>query len=159
MEARLTDAANDAPELRDRVITRPAPTRPEPTGSMPVRTDAVRAGPARLVAARPAPARPLPPARTVARPDSRPMRAILGFTALAAASAIAAAIVRPPAGGAGATVTVVQPVDQTAAPVRHVTKYVRLQPGQTAPPHSIVQPTPRATPRVVIVTTHQSGKP
>ena len=88
------------------------------------------------------------------------MRAILGFTGMAAAAAIATAIIRPPAGDAGATTVVVpQVADQSAAPVRHVTKYVQLKPGQTAPPNAPVKVVPQATPRVVIVTTHQSGKP
>ena len=50
--------------------------------------------------------------------------------------------------------------------VLHVTRYVTLQPGQTAPPQSSVlvkpQPTPRVTVKVVKkvqVVTRQSGKP
>ena len=58
------------------------------------------------------------------------------------------------------------PLAGTAAqpdlPVRHVTRYVTLKPGQTAPPDSTVvvrpQPTPRVTVRIV-TRTRQSGKP
>ena len=48
-----------------------------------------------------------------------------------------------------------------AAPsVKHVTRYVVLKPGQTAPPHASVLVRPTPTPRVTVVTrTRQSGKP
>lgn len=87
------------------------------------------------------------------------MRALIGFTGLAALSAMATALVRPPAaaGPTSTTVTAVAPV--AAAPIRHVTRYVQLLPGQTAPPNAAVQVVPQPTPRVVIVTTHQSGLP
>jgi hypothetical protein len=50
--------------------------------------------------------------------------------------------------------------DPAAAPVRHVTRYVQLEPGQTAPPQASIVPAPKPTPRVVVVTTtRQSGKP
>jgi hypothetical protein len=107
-----------------------------------------------------APPRPATPRRPVARPDARPMRAILGFTGIAAASAIATAIVRPPAAYLGQPAAVIVGVaDQAAAPARHVTRYIQLLPGQTAPPNAAVQAIPQPTPRVVIVTTHQSGVP
>jgi hypothetical protein len=108
----------------------------------------------------PTPARPAAPRRPGGRPDARPMRAILGFTGIAAASAIATAIVRPPTANLAQTTAVIGGVaDQAGAPVRHVTQYVQLLPGQTAPPNAAVQAVPQPTPRVVIVTTHQSGVP
>ena len=108
----------------------------------------------------PAAPRPAAPRRPAARPDARPMRAILGFTGVAAASAIATVIVRPPlANLAQATAVLTGAADQAAAPIRHVTRYVQLLPGQTAPPNAAVQAVPQPTPRVVIVTTHQSGVP
>ena len=99
------------------------------------------------------------PRRPVARPDPRPMRAILGLTGIAAAAAIATAIIRPPTADPGSTSVVIPQVADPTASVRHVTKYVQLKPGQTAPPNAAVKVVPKATPRVVIVTTHQSGKP
>jgi len=48
----------------------------------------------------------------------------------------------------------------SAAPtdaVQHIVQYVQLQPGQTAPPNVIVKQAPAPKPRVVIVTTKQSG--
>jgi hypothetical protein len=86
------------------------------------------------------------------------MRALLGFAGLAAVTAITTAVVRPPVVGipSSTTETAVAPA---TAPVRHVTRYVQLQPGQTAPPHATVRFVPQPTPRVVIVTTHQSGVP
>ena len=104
--------------------------------------------------------RPDVPRRPASRPDARPMRAILGFTGIAAASAIATAIIQPPTGATGITTTITQDVaGQSAAPVRHVTQYVQLKPGQTAPPNATVKSVPQPTPRVVVMTTHQSGKP
>ena len=45
-----------------------------------------------------------------------------------------------------------------AVPVQHVVQYVQLLPGQTPPPNATVsQAAPAPTPRVVVVTTRQSG--
>lgn len=121
----------------------------EPVARPPARPNVVRAP-------RPAPSGLDVARRPAARPDARPMRAILGLTGMAAAAAIATVIIRPPSGDAGTTTVV---IPQVADPsVRHVTKYVQLKPGQTAPPHATVKVVPKATPRVVIVTTRQSGK-
>ena len=133
--------------------------------------------PPRPLAARPLPSRPLPP-RPLAvrpspeptrppahrsgpgRPDSRPMRTLLGLTGLAAMSAIATAIVSPPVTGDAAVTTSVQTQSLPTAPVQHITRYVQLQPGQTAPPSSVVKAAPAPTPRIVVVTTtRQSGRP
>jgi hypothetical protein len=90
------------------------------------------------------------------KPDPRPMRVLLGFTGLAAASAIFTAVALPPVTTPATSVTSV--MDAPVAPVRHVISYVQLKPGQTAPPNAAVQVVPQPTPRVVVVTTHQSGK-
>jgi hypothetical protein len=90
------------------------------------------------------------------KPDPRPMRVIVGFTGLAAASAIFTAVALPPVTTPTTTVTSV--VDTAVTPVRHLIRYVQLMPGQTAPPNAAVQVAPQPTPRVVVVTTHQSGK-
>jgi hypothetical protein len=84
------------------------------------------------------------------------MRVLFGFTGLAAASAIFTAIALPPVATPATTVTPV--MDAAQAPVRHVIRYVQLKPGQTAPPNAAVEVAPQPTPRVVVVTTHQSGK-
>ena len=91
-----------------------------------------------------------------ARPDPGPMRLALGMTGLAAATAMATAIVRSPF-GAAAPAPAATP-EPTAAPtppplvVKHVTRYVQLKPGQTAPPGARVVKKPNPSPRVVGVT-------
>ena len=95
------------------------------------------------------------------RPDPRPMRVLLAAGGIASASAVLTALLpsvapRQVVVDAGLTSDVIAP----APSVRHVTRYVVLKPGETAPPQApvIVQPTP--TPRVHVVTvTRQSGKP
>ncbi|MFI5255240.1 MAG: hypothetical protein ACHQ15_07275 [Candidatus Limnocylindrales bacterium] len=86
------------------------------------------------------------------------MRLVIGFAGLASLSALATSVMIPPA-GAGTTTQVIvqQPVART---VQHVTNYVQLSPGQTAPPAAAVQQLPAPSPRIVVVTTtRQSGKP
>jgi len=110
---------------------------------------------------------PVRPARVPKpRPDPRPMRLALGMAGLAALSAMTTAILAPPAptvaeGTATTTADAADPLPPASVHVRHVTRYVQLQPGQTAPPSStvLVKPAPTPTPRVVVVQTHQSGKP
>lgn len=93
-----------------------------------------------------------------ARPDPGPMRFTLGLTGLIAATAMATSIIRPPM-----TAPVEAPVIPTDAPpvattqpqplvVRHVTRYVQLKPGETAPPGATVVQKPDPSPRVVVVT-------
>lgn len=93
------------------------------------------------------------------RPDSRPLRIAFGMGAVAAASALVTALASPPAAGADpgqAQTTITLPADSPPA-VRHVIQYVRLAPGQTAPPNAVVKQAPAPKPRVVVVTTRQSG--
>lgn len=114
---------------------------------------------------RPLPPRPprshdvAPPATRTGRPDARPMRAMIGLTGLAALSALATALAVPPAAGS-TTTSVVEIQAPPSVPVTHVTRYVQLKPGQTAPPDAPVKAAPVPTPRVVVVTTtRQSGRP
>jgi len=86
------------------------------------------------------------------------MRIALGMGAVATASALVTAFLAPGPGPATGEVVATQSLPVTPTPsIRHVVRYVQLQPGQTAPPQAQVQPVPAPTPRVVIVTTHQSG--
>lgn len=90
------------------------------------------------------------------------MRVLFGLTGLAALSAIATAIVTPPAvSDASTTVAQTQQTQVVPAPsIEHRTRYVQLKPGQTAPPSAVVKAAPVPTPRIVVVTTtRQSGKP
>lgn len=104
-------------------------------------------------------ARPSQHRAPVARPDARPMRMLIGLTGVAAMSALATAVAVPPAAGQ-ATTTVVEAQVEPSVAVTHVTRFVQLKPGQTAPPNAPVKAAPAATPRVVVVTTtRQSGKP
>ncbi len=85
----------------------------------------------------------------------------MGLTGIATASALMTAFLGSSAGAnAAATGASVTDVAVAAAPsqaVRHVTRYVQLAPGQTAPPKAVVQQAPAPKPRVVVVTTKQSG--
>jgi hypothetical protein len=108
------------------------------------------------------------PARTPrARPDANPARLMIGLAGLASAAAFTTAMlpsVTPTVAADEALApVVVAAADPTAAPsVRHVTQYVQLKAGQTAPPKSTVVVKPTPTPRVkvkVVVKTRQSGKP
>jgi hypothetical protein len=119
--------------------------------------------PPRGLAARPVPARPLPDQRLVAkkpRPDPGPLRIALGLTGMATASALVSALLGP-AAGASAAVDAgkidTAAVTGTSPAVRHVIRYVQLAPGQTAPPRAVLQQAPTPKPRVVVVTTKQSG--
>lgn len=94
------------------------------------------------------------------KPDSGPLRLAIGMSGIALASAIATALLAPAstaAGGGVTQTTVVLPVQPTPA-ASHVIRYVQLKPGQTAPPQAIVKQAPASTPRVVTVTTTQSGR-
>ena len=114
--------------------------------------------------------RPLPPARpdragpdarpARSKPDPNPLRLLVALAGIASASAITSALL-PSVTPRPAPVADVANVAPAATPaVIHVTRYVTLLPGQTAPPQAsvVVQPTP--TPVVhVVTTTRQSGVP
>lgn len=118
-------------------------------------------------AARP-PARPVHPATpqpvrvTRGRPDPNPVRLMLGVVGLASAAALTSAMlpsITPQAAAAQGMSGASGAAQQQ--PVQHVTKYVTLQPGQTAPPQSTVIVRPQPTPQIVtktITRTRQSGR-
>jgi hypothetical protein len=104
------------------------------------------------------------PRAAKARPDPNPMRFAFGVSGLIAATALATAIAQPapPAPTSVALDTAVDPAPTaTPAPlvVRHVTRYVQLQPGQTAPPGASVVARPDPSPRVVVVTVPAPAPP
>ncbi len=105
------------------------------------------------------PAAGRPPPVPKARPDARPLRIAFGMGAVAAASALVTALASPPwtsPAPVQAETTITLPAEPLPS-VRHVIQYVHLKPGQTAPPRAIVKQAPAPKPRVVIVTTRQSG--
>jgi hypothetical protein len=78
---------------------------------------------------------------------------------MAAATALLTAFLVP-SGSADAgvsTTSQVVPADAPAPSVIHVRRVVQLLPGQTAPPNAVVKQAPAPKPRVVVVTTRQSG--
>jgi hypothetical protein len=149
---------------------RPLPPRPSTLRSVPDQGSGPQANlPIRI------------PAERKPRPDPGPIRIAVGLTGMATATALITAFLSPAAGATagasgGATpitvATTTDPIVAVAAEpsVRHVIRYVQLQPGQTAPPAAVVQqapapatavaqPAPTPKPRVVVVTTRQSGTP
>jgi hypothetical protein len=130
------------PQMRRPLPPRPTGPRPAapPTGELPPRRTVVAAAPKR-------------------RPEPGPLRLAFGLTGLATVSALVTAFLVPRGGvDAGAAVTsAVTSADGPAPSVLHVTRYVQLKPGQTAPPNAVVNQAPTPQPRVVVVTTRQSG--
>jgi hypothetical protein len=126
-------------------MARPLPARSSAARPIPTRgraADALAAGRAPVV--------------KKPRPDPGPLRIAIGLTGVAAASALVSAFLAPSVGGTTTTQTTVVAVP--AQPVQHITRYVQLAPGQTPPPQAVIQQAPAPKPRVVIVTTKQSGK-
>jgi hypothetical protein len=116
-----------------------------------------------------APVRTAPPPRPQhSKPDANPLRLLLGLAGIASASALVTAMlpsVSPTEVVVAADTTGMTDVVPEPS-VLHVTRYVTLEPGQTAPPQSSVlikpQPTPHVTVKVVKkvqAVTRQSGKP
>ena len=149
-------------------MTEPHPVRPAvaPRQPLPPRPSAASRPPVTPGAAIPAARPPVSAARPPRpeprpRPDPNPVRLMAGFIGLASLSAIATGLlpsVVPSANAAPGTVTIV--TDAVPPAVKHVTRYVQLKPGQTAPPQTAVVAAPKPTPRIVVVTTtRQSGKP
>jgi hypothetical protein len=122
---------------------RPIPARPLPPRPLPARPAGTR------------PATPVPPQPRVprSRPDPTGLRVALGFAGVAAASAMGTAFLAPVTAATPTSTTIVE----AAVPVQHVTRYVQLLPGQTAPPQATVTQAPAPTPRIVTITTRQSG--
>ena len=119
-----------------------------------------------------APVRPAPPLRPQhSKPDANPLRLLVGLVGIASASALVTAML--PSVSPAEVVVAADTTSMTAVvavmpepSVVHVTRYVTLKPGQTAPPQSSVlvkpQPTPHVTVKIVKkvqVVTRQSGKP
>ncbi len=151
-----------SPGVRPTPGPRPSPGMPPSAAARPM------PGPRPPAAPRPMPApRPVRPGLEAraprSRPDPNPLRLLLAFAGIASASAITTAMLPSilPAGSSPVDAAVFGATGQgPQASVLHVTRYVTLQPGQTAPPNApvVVQPTP--TPRVHVVTrTRQSGVP
>lgn len=118
----------------------------------------------------PRPVRDLPPpqaeaaraASSPSKPDARPMRVVYGAGAVAALSVMAVGLVQPDYAATADQTIVSDPAADphagAAAPangdVRHVTRYIYLKPGQTAPPGATVIAANAPKPRVVV--THNS---
>lgn len=103
-----------------------------------------------------------PRAGSSARPDPTGARLAAGMVGAAATTAILAAIVGGASGSSAVAVDAVAVVTQPAAdvPVRHVTQVVHIASDATPPPRKVVYATPvpaPAKPRVVVITTTQSG--
>lgn len=121
--------------------------------------------------------RPSGGATTRTRPNPNPMRLMLGMAGIATVSALTAAMApsivpqaaSAPGGAAapGGAVTAAaalpgETLPAAAAPVRKVTRYVVLEPGQTPPPGAATKAQPQPTPIVktkVVTRTRQSGQP
>jgi hypothetical protein len=90
------------------------------------------------------------------RPDARPMRLVLGASALAGLSAVATGLIRPPATepvtGSSDTTTEVLVAPKPEVRVVKRIRYVRLAPGEHAPPGARVIREAAPTPRVVVTT-------
>jgi hypothetical protein len=107
----------------------------------------------------------VPADRTPRRPpDAGPLRLMMGVVGMASAAALTAAMlpsITPQAETVQDTGSTTATDVVPAPSVRHVTQYVTLKPGQTAPPQSTVivqpQPTPKVTVKVV-TKTRQSGR-
>ena len=124
-------------------------------------------------ASRPAPgahpatdARPARSDSRQSKPDARPMRFVYGAGAVAAMSVMAVGLVQP---DFAATADQSNASDPTGDPnavaqvpggttVQHVTQYVHLQPGETAPPGAPVIAANAPTPRVVVTHNVASGQ-
>lgn len=117
----------------------------------------------------------LPPARAAAptapsdrvprkRPDTGPLRLMVGVVGMASAAALTAAMlpsITPQTEVAQAQGVITTSDVQPQPSVQHVTRYVTLKPGQTAPPQSTVIAQPQPTPKVtvkVVTKTRQSGR-
>ncbi len=121
------------------------------------RPDSVR----RAAGDTPAPSRGAPAAaRAVpvrSRPDPTAMRLAGGLVGLATASAIVSAMLAPAPSSPATTTAAAAAAPPPAPEVIHVVRYVQLKPGQTAPPQAVVQHPAAPAPRLVTVTTRQSG--
>lgn len=148
----------------------PKPVRelpPRPARDLPPRhARELPPRPARALPARPSSdARPARSDARPSKPDPRPMRFVYGAGAVAAMSVMAVGLVQPdfaatadqPASNAPTTdPNAVAPAPADVA-VRHVTEYIHLKPGQTAPPGATVIAADAPTPRVVVTHNQPAG--
>ena len=89
--------------------------------------------------------------RARTRPDPKPARLMVSAGALAALSLIIAGLARPPAAADTATVATLAQADPAGkAKVEAQVRYVRLKPGQKAPPGAKVIREATPAPRVVV---------
>lgn len=140
-------------------LRRPLPPRPirqMQSGAVPAPLRAVpsRGQPPALPASRALPAAPTR-GHPRSRPDPASHRLAIGFGGIAAASALATAFLGP--AQAATPMAAPAPVTADAGLIQRDIRYVQLLPGQTPPPNATVAQAPAATPRVVVVTTRQSG--
>jgi hypothetical protein len=108
------------------------------------------------------------PARSDSRqskPDPRPMRLVYGAGAVAAMSVMAVGLVQPDSAATADQTAVFDPtsdpssVAQAGGPtVQHITEYVHLRPGESAPPGATVIAPNAPTPRVVVTHNAASGQ-
>jgi len=135
----------------------PSPGRPPTSRALPPRPNGPRPGGAATTDLPPRPA--VTPSERKPRPDPGPLRLAFGLTGMATATALLTAFLVPGsrADAGGGTTTQVTLADAPAPSVQHVTRYVQLKPGQTAPPNAVVNQAPTPKPRIVVVTTRQSG--
>jgi hypothetical protein len=108
-----------------------------------------------MAGSEPRPAMSSPVREPKKRPDPRPMRLAFGMTGLAALSTMIAAIVSPappisPDPSAAVPTTAADVPTTISVPVRHVTRYVTLKPGETAPPGAKVVTKPALAPQVIV---------
>jgi hypothetical protein len=97
------------------------------------------------------------PATPRSRPDPTTLRLAGGFIGVAAASALVSSMLAPAPIDASAQTAALDTATAPQPSVQHVTQYVTLKPGQTAPPQAVVRQQPAPAPRTVIVQTRQSG--
>ena len=145
---------------------RPLPERPAPVAAASPDDPARSASPSPAAsfppsAALSSPARQAEPAarKPAARPDPRPMRFVYGAGSLVALSALTVGLIHPSdfASAGGATDADLATAIPTSADARrpgrpqvvHRLRYVKLKPGQTAPPGALVIRAPEAEPNVV----------
>lgn len=146
-------------------MPRPDPLDPRNPAPMPIRqSGATPRGPSLLPptghTGATAPAGPI----SRKRPDAGPFRLMMGVVGMASAAALTTAMLPSitPQEQAVQDTAATTANDVVPAPsVQHVTRYVTLQPGQTAPPQSTVIVQPKPTPKVtvkVVTKTRQSGR-
>jgi len=102
-------------------------------------------------------ARDVRAARVVAKPNADPMRLVVGIGGMAALSALATAIFLPPQPPSPVDAAAVVPMDSPSATstdtpgASPTVRYVRLAPGESAPPGATVIPASTSTGGTLVV--------